>query len=373
MGLPGLLALGPFLGFLAVGWLEGTLRLPDINGVSNNGVLEDPIFLAYFPVAWLLLYSSHHILRSARQLRAALPYIVQHGGGSKLTEAGFKEMTDYYDLLLAKMARETPLRHGQAPPSCKGLSLAIRWLVAFTFGGAAAFLAFSTYQHLNAQQAYGFDIGASSHHPFGFSLRFAFETILYLFVMAPVVARLFAAICVMQHALTTLQRHNAIRFVRFAHDRAGGFAEFGEHSLMHVVALLPFLLLILAYVVFYPSTVLLWFGLAVYLVGLPLIFFLPLAGARRAMGQARRNELEAIGGSVGKHYDQLKASLGMDNLEGVQREAGLVSEGEKVFETVAAQSCWPFSTSLLARFGSITAGIWGLALPNILAMLGWAG
>ncbi|MEA3189640.1 MAG: hypothetical protein QOD77_222 [Thermoplasmata archaeon] len=372
VGLPVLVAVIPFLAFVAVGRQEGTLWLPNVDGVHNNGLFEDPIFLAYFPVAWLLLYSARHIVRSARDLRKALPFVVRHDGRSTLTEARFKEMGDYYDVLLARMALQKVPPQGKAPDSCKGLSLAVRVLVPLTFAVAGLFLALSTYQHWNAQQAYGFDIWASSHHLLGFCLRLAFETVLYPF-MAIVVSQLLVAICIMQHALRTLRSHDAIRYVRFAHDRAGGFAEFGEHSLMHVVAMLPFLLLILAYVVFYPSTGILWVGLVVYLVGLPLIFFLPLAGARRAMGQARRNELEMVGGAVGKHYDQLKASLGKDDLAAVEREAGLVSEGEKVFQAVADQSCWPFSTSLLARFGSITAGLWGIALPNILAMLGWVG
>jgi len=155
--------------------------------------------------------------------------------------------------------------------------------------------------------------------------------------------------------LTRLEQKKGFRFIRFSHDEAGGMGEFGNQSLRNVVIMLPLLMPIIAYIIFYPVTPLLVIGLIIFIIGLPVLFLWPLLGARRSMIQMKELELQMLATHFERSYFQHKKAVihNPDDLELQAATGGALQQSEQIFQEMSNLPTWPFSKTLIAKFGSI--------------------
>ena len=336
--------------------------------VTNNGIFEDPIFLGYFFAALFSILAAQSLLSGISHVRSSLPRMVQ----KSTDENQGLSQDDVEALVLLYSAVEhssLPWKKGhlasQMPPKHQAIHNRLRLLpLALSLGGLA-FLCLGTHQHWYAQQTYGFDIWASSNHPLGFYSRLIYEALLYTLFFPLIFYWLFLSIFIMHHMITTLEEHNAVRFIRFSFDEAGGMGEFGNQSLRNVIVLLPLLLPIIAYILYYPVTQLLIIGLILFTVSLPLIFFWPLLGARRALIRLKGLEIDLLTENFERSYELLKEVLSKEpeHLERVKETSEALLAAEQVFREMNELPTWPFSRTLLAKFASVmTILLSGLAI-----------
>ncbi len=138
--------------------------------------------------------------------------------------------------------------------------------------------------------------------------------------------------------------------------------EFGNQSMRNVVVVLPLLIPIFAYIIFYPVTPLLAIGLIAFIIGLPVLFLWPLLGARRSMMRMKEAELQMLGTHFESSYFQHKNAMKdhPDNLELQALTAGALQQSEQIFQEMCNLPTWPFSKTLIAKFGSILAILSGI-------------
>ena len=145
--------------------------------------------------------------------------------------------------------------------------------------------------------------------------------------------------------------------------------EFGNQSLRNVVIMLPLLMPIIAYILFYPVTPLLIMGLIIFIIGLPVLFLWPLLGARRSMIRMKELELQMLATHFERSYFQHKHAIihNPDDLELQALTGGALQQSEQIFQEMSTLPTWPFSKTLIAKFGSIIAMLSGF----IWFLIGW--
>ena len=357
----------PVAAFVAIGAAEGSL----VYAGNDNGLLQDPIFLAYFPSAFLLVAALWRVVDRLPRALASLGGVIrlqEGGGGPGMRRDDVARLLALYThcyegLTFRRRARPAPEGYGdlmRLPRIAFGLALV----------GGAGFLYLSTRSHLDPVAAYGFDIWSAPGRPLGLWGRFALEAFLYL-VLAPVAAHhLAASMRLLQHSTATLRRQEALRFVRFSGDAAGGLGRFGEQSFNYVLVVLAFLPILVAYVVDYPVTPGLVAGAVIFVLVLPLVFFWPLLPARRVLLDAKLAELDGLAVEYNRHYARMCDTLRDGDKEDVERARERVAAAREVFEDVQAQPIWPFDTRLLARFGSVVVFVAASLFTAFLDVLG---
>jgi hypothetical protein len=335
--------------------------------ITNNGILEDPIFLGYFPAAALTLLAGRPLIRGFGRIveTTSSRLVILQGegdGGSELTEEERVQLTLFQmsviEALLPwnKISRKPLL----APQNIKRIERIRRlpWGISF-FG--FVFLILGTLQHWNAVETYGFDIWASDNYLLGFIARMLYEAILYVVFFPMMFYWLFCSIYLKHQTLTQLEQKKGFRFIRFSHDEAGGMGEFGNQSLRNVVLMLPLLMPIVAYIVFYPVTLLLIIGLAAFIIGLPALFLWPLLGARRAMTRMKQEEMLMLATYFEKSYFDHKKAIkhSPDDLELHALSGETLRRSEQIYQEMNSLPTWPFSKTLIAKFASILAMLSG--------------
>ena len=283
-------------------------------------------------------------------------------GGSELTEGERMQLTLFQmsviEALLPwnKISRKPLLD----PQNIKRIERIRRlpWVISF-FG--FVFLILGTLQHWNAVETYGFDIWASDNYLLGFIARMLYEAILYVVFFPMMFYWLFCSIYLKHQTLTQLEQKKGFRFIRFSHDEAGGMGEFGNQSLRNVVLMLPLLMPIVAYIVFYPVTLLLIIGLAAFIIGLPALFLWPLLGARRAMTRMKQEEMLMLATYFEKSYFDHKKAIKHfpDDLELHALSGETLRRSEQIYQEMNSLPTWPFSKTLIAKFASILAMLSG--------------
>ena len=137
--------------------------------------------------------------------------------------------------------------------------------------------------------------------------------------------------------------------------------EFGNQSMRNVFIILPLLIPIIAYIIFYPVTPLLAIGLITFILGLPVLFLWPLLGARRSMMRMKEVELQMLGSHFERSYFEHKNAVKNhpDDLELQTLTGGALQQSEQIFQEMCDLPTWPFSKTLIAKFGSILAMLSG--------------
>lgn len=377
----------PFLVFVAIGAVQGTLVLPG----DGHGVFEATAFLTYFPVSSLLVVLVYHATRNLRatlnsvasiaRFESDTRYLEDERFQSTLTKDDLGVLFRFYEYVLARLtfrgdAAEVALPDAGAVDGFdEEFARTYRlWFqvprALFLLGGFAFFLVAAEH-HWNAVDTYGFRLWSSKEFLAGFAARTVYDFVLYV-LMGPFVAvRLLACILLMHHAMTRLQREKGIRFLRFAMDEAGGFGKFGSQSLKNVFVFLPVTIPIVVSIVFLPSNALTLLGVVVFLLSLPITFFWPLLGARRSMKRMKQIELEIIGDSLLANYESYKRQLEQTDTTNVENYDVLTDHGEAlerseiIFNGVKRQPAWPFSRTLIGQFLSLMTVLSG-ALISLL-------
>lgn len=365
------------LGADTVGWLlnkdysDGLERCPKEIIVScvvtNNGIVEDPIFLGYFPAVALTVIAVRPLVRGFNRISETTSSRLvilrgEEGSDSELTEGDLRQLmllqTSLIESLIPwkNISQKHLLTHENAS-SIRSIRK-IPWVLSI-FG--LLFLALGTIQHWTAVDTYGFDIWASNNYLLGFISRLIYEALLYVIFFPMIFYWLFCSIYLKHQTLTQLEQKKGFRFIRFSHDEAGGMGEFGNQSMRNVVSILPLLIPIIAYIIFYPVTPLLAIGLITFIIGLPVLFLWPLLGARRSMMRMKEVELQILGTHFESSYFQHKNAVKYhpDDLELQALTGGTLQQSEQIFQEMCNLPTWPFSKALIAKFGSILAMLSG--------------
>lgn len=335
--------------------------------ITNNGILEDPIFLGYFPAAALtviagkgLVSGFHRIIETTSSRLVMLKG--EDGGDSQLTEEDRAQLTLFQQLLISSLLpwNKSPQMQFLTPENVAKIRWVRRipWIISI-FG--FLFLVMGTLQHWNSVDTYGFDIWASQNYLLGFMARLLYEAILYLIFFPMMFYWLFCSIYLKHQTLIQLEQKRGFRFIRFSHDEAGGMGEFGSQSLRNVVVMLPLLLPIIAYIIFYPVTPILIIGLSGFLIGLPILFLWPLLGARRSMIRMKELEIQTLATHFERSYFQHKRAVQESpedlELHGLTGEA--LQRSEQIYQEMSNLPTWPFSRTLLTKFASIITTVTG--------------
>jgi hypothetical protein len=335
--------------------------------VTNNGILEDPIFLGYFPAVALTLIAVRPLIRGFNrisQTTSSRLVILQgeEGGDSELTEGDLRQLTIFQTSLTESLLpwgsiSQKDLLTRENASSIRSIRR-IPWAISM-FG--FLFLILGTIQHWKAVDTYGFDIWASNNYLLGFITRLMYEAVLYIVFFPMIFYWLLCSIYLKHQTLTRLEQKKGFRFIRFSHDEAGGMGEFGNQSLRNVVIMLPLLMPIIAYILFYPVTPLLIMGLIIFIIGLPVLFLWPLLGARRSMIRMKELELQMLATHFERSYFQHKNAIkhNPDDLELQALTGGALQQSEQIFQEMSTLPTWPFSKTLIAKFGSIIAMLSG--------------
>jgi len=360
-----------------VGWLlnedysEGLERCPkeiiESCVITNNGILEDPIFLGYFPTVALTLIAIRPLVSGFNRISETTSsrLVILKGeeeGDSELTEDDLRQLTIFQKSLIEsllpwKSISQKHLLTDENVSSIRSIRR-IPWAISI-FG--FLFLILGSIQHWKAVDTYGFDIWASDNYLLGFISRLLYEAVLYVVFFPMIFYCVSCSIYLKHQTLTRLEQKKGFRFIRFSHDEAGGMGEFGNQSLRNVVIMLPLLMPIIAYIIFYPVTPLLIIGLIVFIIGLPVLFLWPLLGARRSMIRMKELELQMLATHFEKSYFQHKKAVmhHSDDLELQAATGGALQQSEQIFQEMSSLPTWPFSKTLIAKFGSIIAMLSG--------------
>ena len=342
--------------------------------ITNNGIFEDPIFLGYFFAVFFMILAAYNLLNGIKSLHASIDRLIVKTKTSETEEEPLgglsnKELEDLLHLCMTIEGSFLPWRRPHMANELSGkhqrLYKNLRYIPFIISLGGTAYLAKGTYQHLYPMQSYGFDIWASGNYPFGFYSRFFYEAILYVVFFPTVFYWLFLSIFIMHHLITYLEEKNAVRFIRFSFDEAHGMGEFGNQSLRNILILMPLLLPIIAYILFYPVTDLLIAGMLIFVIALPFIFYWPLLGARRSLIRLKQNEIKVFTKHYEQSYNRLKEVLSKDpdNLVLVKDTSEALLAADQVFKELNDLSTWPFSRPLIAKFASLmTILLSGLAI-----------
>ena len=328
--------------------------------ITNNGLLEDPIFLGYFPAAAFTILAAGPLIRGMHAVRRGLPNLVSFegdfGSSSQLSQDDFEEVDRFYNCMLLSILpwEKVPESKELSSENLKRFNHLRRVPKILSFLGLLT-LYLGTNQHWTSEQTYGFDIWASSNFLLGFSSRLLYEAMIEIVFFPLIFYWLFTSIYLKHHALTRLEEKNGFKFIRFSHDEAGGMGEFGNQSLRNVQLILPLLIPILAYIIFYPVTPLLVIGMIAFVVGLPVLFFWPLMGARKSMIRMKVEEAGLLADCFEMEYYRHKMAILNTPEDGVTlAETGdALIRSEQISSDMNKLSTWPFNRSLIARFVTI--------------------
>ena len=94
------------------------------------------------------------------------------------------------------------------------------------------------------------------------------------------------------------------------------------------------------------------FGLAVYLVMAPLLFFWPLGTAHRAMVNAKEKELLRLAQEIDSNYQQAKQKIHAENAD-YQPTIARIESLTKLYAIAQELPVWPFNVAALRRFFTI--------------------
>jgi hypothetical protein len=335
--------------------------------ITNNGILEDPIFLGYFPAAALTLLAGRPLIRGFGRIveTTSSRLVILQGegdGDSEFTAGDRVQLTLFQQSVIEALLpwRKISRKQSLTPQNLKRIQRIRRlpWVISI-FG--FLFLILGTLQHWNAVETYGFDIWASDNYILGFVARMLYEAVLYVIFFPMLFYWLFCSIYLKHQTLTQLEQKKGFRFIRFSHDEAGGMGEFGNQSLRNVVLMLPLLMPIVAYIVFYPVTLLLIIGLGAFIIGLPALFLWPLLGARRAMVRMKQEEMQMLATHFERSYFQHKKTIknSPDDLELHALSGETLQRSEQIYQEMNNLPTWPFSRTLIAKFASIIAMLSG--------------
>jgi len=175
-------------------------------------------------------------------------------------------------------------------------------------------------------------------------------------------------LCVMItfHSLGSISSANALVYIRFSKDEAGGLGEYGLQSFMNTVALLPYSIILIG--VIYQAREL---GTSlsastagatvVYLLLLLFVFFFPLSSAAVSMAKLKRAELTIVSEHYANYYEKFKLSLiSGDNLSSVLENSEAMIAAEQVFDGIMNQPSVPYSKALVGRLAGIIAPVFGV-------------
>ncbi|HIF05014.1 MAG TPA: hypothetical protein EYQ80_06440, partial [Candidatus Poseidoniales archaeon] len=141
--------------------------------ITNNGLLEDPIFLGYFPASAFTVLTAGPLIKGMHAVRRRLPHLVtiggDEGGRSQLSQEDFMEVDRFYSCMLLSLLpwRKVAQSNELSPENLVRFNRLRRVPIVLSFLGFL-FLLLGTKQHWTANQTYGFDIWASSHFLLGF-------------------------------------------------------------------------------------------------------------------------------------------------------------------------------------------------------------
>jgi hypothetical protein len=370
-------SLGPFVTFVAIGVLEGTLFLPG----NGHGVLEATAFLTYFPTSFLMVIAAYRSVGRLDDTLNSLTKIARFESetthldavyASAMDEERLEELFAFYEYVIAELTYRSSHEDVHLPENYKRTNdLIFRIPRLLFFAGGTVLFLIATEHHWNAVETYGFRLWSSQEFLLGFAARMVYDILLYV-VMGPFIAlRLMLSIYLMHHAMTRLQRWKGIRFLRFSIDEAGGFGEFGQQSLRNVMVLLPLIIPIVVSILFLPSNELTIVGIAIFLCSVPIVFFWPLLGARRSMVRMKQLEMEILADAYLDNYESYKQFLEETDTTDAQKTEELIQYGEaldiseSIFNGVKDQPAWPFSRTLIGRFISLMAALGGVLLSAL--------
>lgn len=428
-------ALVPFSVFCAIGVVQGTLFIDGGHGVleANTFLTYFPTsFLLLVAVTHALrsLRSTLNSLAGLARLQEDTEYLKENRFKSTLTAQDMNQLFDFYEFVIAKVtfrssaegvalpgsdgwnadrldtgdaADDDPpgSNAGPAPPRTDGgtpdrdpsdgdrstgddvellenFRRTWRWYFVYPFTliflGGVMFFVIATYQHWTAFETYGTELWSSEQHQLGFFARMVYDFMLYV-IMGPYIATAMSAcILLMHHALTRMERKNGIRFLRFSIDEAGGFGEFGQQSLRNTFVLLPFIIPIAVSIIFLPINMLTLVGIFIWLGSIPLMFFWPLLGARRAMKSMKTMELEILSSTLIDKYEVCKKNLERTdsndmNTEEFLENGEVIERAEIMYDGVKRQPAWPFGKRLITQFASLMTAAAG-AMGSLLGLFG---
>lgn len=356
----------PAAAFAAIGVTEGSLAYEG----NDNGIRQDPIFLMYFVTAFLLVAAVWRVVDRLPRALGSLGALVRIQEDRKGPGMRRKEVEHLARLYAYAYEGLTFRRRGPKPDGYGDLAFPPRAVAVLTALAGAGFLWWSTRAHLDPVGTYGFDIWSAPGRPLGLWGRFAFELLLYVGLATFAAHRLATSMRLLQHSTATLRARNALRFLRFTGDAAGGLSRFGEQSFNYVLVVLAFLPILIAYVLDYPVTPGLVAGAVVFVLVLPLVFFWPLLPARRVLLDAKVAQLEGLAVAYNRHYARMCDTLRDGDKEEVEKARERVAAAREVFEDVQAQPTWPFDTRLLARLGSVVVFVAASLFTAFLDLLG---
>lgn len=371
----------PFILFIIIGFTQDSLWL---HGAAN-GIFEDPIFLSYFLVISLAVISIRYALERQYKTINSLyengvlrfeqdtSHLTENYSEYKstLTEDEFREMVDFYQFILARFTFRENVDVSTCPKKHRmKYKYLLRMGIILSVGGIIA-LSVGTFYHWFAVDTYGFDIWASSNYLVGFVSRFVYELILYVFVIPFVLTQLLLSLLLVYHPLKRLDETNGISFYRFAPDEAGGLQQFGIQSFTNVFALMPFVISIIMYAIYYPTTNLLLAGLGLYTLAVPTIFIGQIWRAHRSMLEMHEVELNIIGEALTENYQLYKDRLiEADSMDEINDDK-LVTHGEAlekadvVYQGIQKQPTWPFGRTQIGKLLSVITFLIGIIVSLI--------
>lgn len=158
-------------------------------------------------------------------------------------------------------------------------------------------------------------------------------------------------------------------------DRCGGLGPLNRHALAfsYFIGVCAFGLGLLTFLSIhegrFPHEYTLHAGIALYVIGAPLLFFATLGSAHRAMLAARAQLLGSIGTQFQAAYQTLQTSLS-ESPHTLHASVEHLDELKRLYRTTERFPVWPFDWSHLRRFGlSVGSPILGIVLPQIVNLV----
>jgi hypothetical protein len=172
-------------------------------------------------------------------------------------------------------------------------------------------------------------------------------------------------LCVMitYHSLKEISSKNALKYIRFSKDEAGGLGDYGIQSFMNTIALLPysFVLVGVIYQAKDLGTSQSYVATVVYLALLLFVFFFPLSSAAVSMSKLKKIELTLVSEHYANYYEKFKLSLASaDDLSAILENSEAMIAAEQVFDGIMNQPSVPYSKFLIGKLAGVIAPVFGL-------------
>lgn len=380
-----LLVVAPTVGAVIAATLEGTFRIPG----TAQGLLEAST-LAQFPSIFLALYFARRAVESQYDTLRSLETkdLIRFEDGSTgrpsrgiyrdrsstLTADEYAELVALYRwLLTAVTPRGGTVDGADLGPHRRYCRLFKRGFALVWIVGVVGLL-LATYNHWFSVSVYGFDTWYSGNHPVGFTVRTAYNAMVFLVVGPSIVSQLAVLSFLLYHPFKFLNERNALRYRRFAPDGVGGYSAFGTQSLNNVLVLLPFSIIGVVYLFFLPTTRLLLVGGVLYTLAFPVLFFGPLVTARAAIRDANERELSIVARAYTENYEDYKRELAeADRVDEIDDQHLLtrhevLQTSDNVYNEIRDRPNWPFDRSVIQRFVSLMLTLISGLVLNVLEL-----